>query len=154
MTSLNRVYLAGNLTRDPEVRRTPTGTAVTEFGLAINEKYRDKSGEMAEKTCFVDIVVWARQAETCSEYLSKGSPVLIEGQLQLDRWETDSGEKRSRMRVRASRVQFLSSPRRAEYGDAPPPRAEDEQGASPNESQASAQASPTVGEDDADDLPF
>ncbi len=116
MADLNRVILAGRLTRDPELRYTPSGTATVDLGLAISESYRTKSGELKESTCFVDIVVWGRQAETSAEYLSKGSPALIEGRLQLDQWETDKGEKRSRLRVKADRVQFLSSPRREGSG--------------------------------------
>jgi single-strand DNA-binding protein len=120
MSTLNRVFLMGNLTRDPEVRYTPTGTAVGELGLAVNENYKNKAGETVESTVFVDIEVWARQAETCAEYLSKGSPVFIEGRLKLDQWTNQQGEKRSKLRVRADRVQFLGSPKRgAETADAP-----------------------------------
>lgn len=107
MSSLNTVYLMGNLTRDPESRTLPSGTKVADLGLAVNEAYKDKEGKMVEKPVFVDIVTWGRQAETCGEYLEKGSRVLVEGRLQLDQWETDQGEKRSRLRVRANRVQFL-----------------------------------------------
>ncbi len=128
MASLNKVLLVGNLTRDPEVRYIPSGTAVAELGLAVNENFKNREGQEVESTVFVDVVVWARQAETCGEYLSKGSPVLIEGRLQLDQWESKEGEKRSKIRVRADRVQFLGSPRRgAEYQDGgeslPPPAA-------------------------------
>ena len=84
MTTLNKVFLAGNLTRDPEVRYTPSGTAVAKLGLAVSDSYTNKAGEKVESTCFVDVDVWSRQAETCGEYLTKGSPVLIEGRLQLD----------------------------------------------------------------------
>ncbi len=112
MASFNRVILMGNLTRDPEVRYTPDGTAVAEMGLAVSESYKNRSGEMTESTCFVDIVVWSRQAETCAEFLRKGSPVLVEGKLQLDRWQNKEGENRSKLRVRAVRVQFLGAPRR------------------------------------------
>jgi single-strand DNA-binding protein len=107
MASLNKVILVGNLTRDPEIRHTPKGTAVVDLGMAINEKYRLQDGTDKEEVCFVDVVVWGRQAETCKEYLSKGSPLLVDGRLQFDQWETQQGEKRSRLRVRADRVQFL-----------------------------------------------
>jgi single-strand DNA-binding protein len=107
MSNVNRVFLLGNLTRDPELRQTASGMSVTDLGLAVSEKYRNKAGEDVETVCFADIVVWGRQAETCSQYLEKGAPVMIEGRLQLDRWETDAGEKRSRLRVKADRVQFL-----------------------------------------------
>ncbi len=119
MASLNCVVLAGNLTRDPELRAIPSGANVLEMGMAINDNYRNKAGETVESTCFVEVVVWGRQAENCAQYLRKGSPVLVEGRLQYDQWENKEGEKRSRLRVVASRVQFLSSPRRAEYADAP-----------------------------------
>jgi single-strand DNA-binding protein len=120
MASYNRVLLMGNLTRNPEIRYTPSGTAVADLGLAVNENFKNKAGETVEQTCFVDVVVWGRQAETASEYLHKGSPVFVEGRLQLDQWESQQGEKRSKLRVRADRVQFLGSPgKSAEYADAP-----------------------------------
>lgn len=119
MASLNCVILAGNLTRDPELRTTPSGTPVVDLGLAVSDNYKNKAGENVESTCFVDVVAWGRQAETCGQYLNKGSPVLVEGRLQYDQWENKEGEKRSKLRVVASRVQFLSGPKRAEYGDAP-----------------------------------
>ena len=109
MASINRVFLMGNLTRDPQVRQIPSGTSVADLGLAVNETYRNKSGEQVESTCFADVVVWGRQAEACGEYLSKGSPVFIEGRLQLDQWESKDGDKRSKLRVRADRVQFLTN---------------------------------------------
>ena len=120
MSTLNRVYLMGNLTRDPEVRYTPSGIAVGDLGMAVNESYKSKSGEMIESTVFVDVEVWSRQAETCAEYLHKGSPVFVEGRLKLDQWENQQGEKRSKLRVRADRVQFLGAPRKAaDTADAP-----------------------------------
>ena len=121
MSSLNRVYLMGNVTRDPALRHTPSGRAVSDLGIAVSEKYRNKEGEMVERTCFADAVVWGRQAETCCEYLHKGAPVLLEGRLQLDQWETDQGEKRSRLRVCADRVQFLPRPHPTEAAIAEPP---------------------------------
>ncbi len=111
MANMNHVILAGNLTRDPESRQLPSGTSVADLGLAINESYKNKSGEMVETTCFVDVVVWGRLAETCSQFLRKGSPILLEGKLQLDQWTTQEGDKRSKLRVRADRVQFLGSKR-------------------------------------------
>lgn len=121
MASFNRVILVGNLTRDPEMSWTPgtnsPSVAVTKFGLAVSEKYKNKAGEQIENVCFVDVVVWRRQAETCAEYLSKGSPILVEGRLQLDQWTNQQGEKRSKLRVRADRVQFLGRPKSAEFRD-------------------------------------
>jgi len=107
MASFNKVMLIGNLTRDPEVRHTPKGTPVGDFGLAMNMTYRTQDGADKEEVCYVDVVVWGRQAETCKDYLSKGRQVFVEGRLQLDQWESPQGEKRSRLRVRAERVQFL-----------------------------------------------
>jgi single-strand DNA-binding protein len=106
----------GNLTRDPQLRQIPSGTSVAELGLATNERYRSKSGEIAEKTCFVDIITWDKQAETCCRYLSKGSAVLVEGRLQLDQWKTDDGQNRSRLRVRADKINFLSKSSAAHDG--------------------------------------
>ena len=111
MASMNRVFLAGNLTRDPVLRKTSSGTAVADLGLAVTETYNNKEGQQVESTCFADVVVWGRQAEICQEYLGKGSPVLIEGRLETDSWQTDKGEKRSRLQIRADRVQFLGRPR-------------------------------------------
>jgi len=105
---MNTVFLMGNLTRDPEVRQSPDGQPpLASFGLAVSDNYKNKEGKLVERTCFADIVVWGRQAETCRQFLKKGSPVMVEGKLQYDQWETDKGEKRSKLRVKASRVQFL-----------------------------------------------
>lgn len=113
MASLNKVMLIGNLTHDPELRRIPSGTAVSTLRMALNESFQNKSGEKVERTVFLDVDVWDRQAETCQQYLSKGSPVFIEGRLQMDTWDDkETGQKRSRLKVRAERVQFLSGPRR------------------------------------------
>jgi len=108
---MNHVALVGNLTRDPEVRLTPSGTAVADLGLAVNEKYKNRDGELVETTCFAEIVAWGRQAEVCQEYLTKGYLVSVEGRLQFDQWETDAGEKRSKLRVKAHRIQMLGRPR-------------------------------------------
>ena len=105
--SLNKVLLMGNLTRDPEVKYTPKGTAVGDLAIAINDSYKAQDGTIKETVTYVDIEVWGRQAETCKQYLTKGRPVFVEGQLRLDQWETPQGEKKSRMKVRADRVQFL-----------------------------------------------
>ena len=117
MGSLNRVFLMGNLTRDPEMRHIPSGTAVSDLGLAVSETYQNKAGEKVETVCFADIVVWGKTAENCHEYLHKGSPVMIEGKLQFDQWKTETGEKRSRLKVRADRVQFLGRPKNGKAGE-------------------------------------
>jgi single-strand DNA-binding protein len=155
MANLNRVFLVGNLTRDPEVRYTPTGTAVSDLGLAVNDTFKTKTGETKETTTFVDIVVWGRQAETCGEYLSKGSPVLIEGRLQLEQWQTENGEKRSRLRVHADRVQFLGRPKKSgEVGDAPPPEKKSVKETSPVSTMGESAPPPVTEGADSEDLPF
>jgi single-strand DNA-binding protein len=108
MASYNRVILVGNLTRDIELRYTPGGTAVMDNALAVNDRRKTASGEWVEEATFVDVTFWGRTAEVASEYLSKGSPVLVEGRLKLDQWETD-GQKRSKLRVICERMQMLGS---------------------------------------------
>ena len=110
MANLNRVFLMGNLTRDPELRYTPSGTAVTNLRMAVNRRYKTQSGEAKEETIFITVVAWGKQAETCTQFLSKGRPVFIEGRLQMRSWETPDGQKRNVLEVRASRVQFLGRP--------------------------------------------
>jgi single-strand DNA-binding protein len=105
MASFNRVILVGNVTRDIELRYTPQGTAVTDIGLAVNDRVK-KQGEWVDETTFVDITLWGRTAEVAGEYLSKGSPVLIEGRLKLDAWEQD-GQKRSKLKIIGERMQML-----------------------------------------------
>ena len=110
MANLNKVMLIGNLTRDPEMKYLPKGTAVAEFGLAVGRKYKTESGELKEETMFVDINVYGRQAEIAKEYLSKGKNVYIEGRLQLDTWDDkQSGAKRSKHRVFCENFQMLGS---------------------------------------------
>jgi len=109
MSSLNKVILIGNLTRDPELRTTPNGTPVGEIALAMNETFKTRDGEPQERTTYVDVVLWGRQAEVANDYLSKGRQVMVEGKLQLDQWESKEGEKRSRIRVRGENLQFLGS---------------------------------------------
>ena len=108
MASFNKVILVGNLTRDPEVRYTPKGSAVCDLGLAVNRNYSLENGEKREEVTFVDVVLWARLAEIAGEYLKKGRPVLIEGRLQLDSWDDkQSGQKRSKLRVIGETMQLL-----------------------------------------------
>lgn len=108
MASFNRVILVGNLTRDVEVKYLQSGMAVTEVGLAVNDRRKNQSGEWVDETTFVDVTMWGRTAEIAAEYLGKGSPVLIEGRLKLDTWETD-GQKRSKLRVVCERMQMLGA---------------------------------------------
>ena len=110
MANLNKVMLMGNLTRDPEVRYTPKGTAVAELGLAINRVYSAENGEKREETTFVDITLWGRTAEIAGEYLKKGRPVFIEGRLQLDSWDDkQTGQKRSKLKVVGEAMQLIGS---------------------------------------------
>jgi single-strand DNA-binding protein len=153
MANLNRVLLIGNLTRDPEVRYTPKGTAVTEIGLAVNRIYSGEDGEKKEETTFVDVTLWARQAEVAGQYLKKGRPVFIEGRLQLDTWDDkQTGQKRSRLRVVAENLQLLGSRQEGESSgsSSSPPRR------SPSTSAPPARPEPRDPDLDAepDDIPF
>jgi single-strand DNA-binding protein len=107
MASFNRVILVGNLTRDPELRYIPSGTAVSDIGLAVNDRIK-RGDQWVDETTFVDVTLWGRTAEVANEYTSKGSPILIEGRLKLDRWEKD-GQKHSKLKVIADRIQLLGS---------------------------------------------
>jgi len=108
MASFNKVILLGNLTRDPEVRYTPKGSAVCDLGIAVNRSYTLDSGEKREEVTFVDVVLWSRLAEIAGEYLKKGRPIFIEGRLQLDTWDDkQSGQKRSKLRVIGETMQLL-----------------------------------------------
>ncbi len=109
MANLNKVFLIGNLTRDPELRYTPGGTAVANLGLAVNRRFKDSTGELKEEVCFLTVTVWDKQATACCQYLTKGRPVFVEGVLQSRFWETPEGQKRSAIDVRAERVQFLGT---------------------------------------------
>lgn len=109
MASFNKVILMGNLTRDPELRVTPKGTAVCQIGLAVNSTYKDKEGNSKEEVTFVDVDVFGRQAEVIAKYMSKGRPILIEGRLKLDSWESKEGDKRSKLKVVLENFQFVGS---------------------------------------------
>ena len=110
MAYLNKVFLIGNLTRDPELRVTPKGTAICQFGLAVNRQFKDESGATRDETTFIDIEAWGKQGELVAKYLTKGSPAMVEGRLKLDQWEDkQSGQKRSKLKVVLDNVQFLST---------------------------------------------
>ncbi len=109
MANYNKVILMGNLTRDPELRYTPGGTAVVNLRLAINRRFRDRNGEQRDEVCYVTVVVWDKQAELCNQYLQKGKPVFVEGRLQSRSFEDSSGNKRNILEVRAERTQFLGT---------------------------------------------
>lgn len=135
MASLNRVLLIGNLTRDPELRYIPSGTAVTTFTLAVNRVYKTPSGEKKEDVSFIRVVVWGKMGETCAEYLKKGSSAFVEGRLQSRSWDAPDGQKRSITEVNALNVQFLggrpSGRSTEEYGE--PQHASSAQGQGPLE---------------------
>jgi single-strand DNA-binding protein len=107
MVALNKVLIAGRLTRKPELRKTPNGISVTDLLVALNREFLTMGGEKQQEVCFVDVVVWGKQAESCAQTLDCSSPVLVEGRLQLDVWHAKDGEKRCKLRVAAERVQFL-----------------------------------------------
>jgi single-strand DNA-binding protein len=155
MASFNKVILVGNLTRDPELRYTPKGTAVAKIGLAVNRNWTSESGEKKEEVTFVDVDIFGRTAENVSQYMRKGRPILVEGRLRLDQWDDkQTGQKRSRLGVVAETVQFLGAPGGAEGGGpgpARPPR--------PPSAPAPASGTPDAGGGDAppaedDDVPF
>jgi single-strand DNA-binding protein len=185
MAQLNKVFLMGNLTRDPELRRLTNGTAVTDLGLALNRTYTGKDGEKREEVVFIDVTVWDRQAETCCQYLKKGRAVHVEGFLKMDSWDDKTtGEKRTKLKVQADRVQFLdrkdeaggggmasddeyaapapreSAPRRpmnAEprgLGNGPARGGYSNSGPAPGASPRRAPAPPVDSEADDDDIPF
>jgi len=110
MANFNKVLLIGNLTKDPELRYTPQGTAVVNLRMAVNRKYKDKNQEWKDEVCFITVVAWDKQAETCNQYLHKGSPLFVEGRLQSRQWEDNTGAKRNVIEVRAERIQFLGGP--------------------------------------------
>lgn len=149
MASFNKVILVGNLTRDPELRYTPKGTAVAKIGMAVNRAWTSESGEKKEEVTFVDVDMFGRTAENVAQYMRKGSPLLIEGRLRLDQWDDkQTGQKRSKLGVVAEVVQFLGSPRGA---DGPP--------AASRPAPAAAPAAPPAEPADAepppeDDVPF
>lgn len=112
MGSLNKVFLMGNLTRDPELRYTQNGTAVTNFGIAVSRNWTGPDGEQKEDVCFVDVSMFGKRAEIISEYFSKGNPIFIEGRLQFRQWETQEGQKRNALRVVADDFQFIGQTRK------------------------------------------
>ena len=109
MTNLNKIFLIGNLTNNPELRQTQAGASVARFGLAVNQRYKNASGELKEDVCFVNIVAWNKLAEAVASYLKKGKSVFVEGRLNQNKWEAD-GQKRSKIEVVAKTIQFLSPP--------------------------------------------
>lgn len=152
MANLNKVMLIGNLTRDPELRYTPKGTAVAELGLAINRVWNNEQGQKQEETTFVDVTLWSRQAELAQQYLTKGSPVYIEGRLSLDTWDDKTtGQKRSKLKVIGENLQFLPTGNKSGGGGQAPARAPQQQQARPPQG---ASAAPAEDYQEEDDIPF
>ena len=117
MAAYNKVILMGNLTRDPEIRYTGSGTAVCSLGLAVNRTYKTQSGELREDPCFIDVTAWGKQAESCNNYLKKGAPVFVEGTLRFETWtDKTSGQNRSKHTISADTVRFLGSPQQGGGG--------------------------------------
>jgi single-strand DNA-binding protein len=149
MASFNKVILLGNLTRDPEVRYTPKGSAVTDLGIAVNRQYTLENGEKREEVTFVDVTFWGRTAEVAGEYLKKGRPIFIEGRLQLDTWDDkQSGQKRSKLKVIGETMQMLGGPRSGASTDNG-----DESGGRTGKPSAPPKSSVTAAPDD-DEIPF
>ena len=132
MAGFNKVILIGNLTRNPELRYTPNGTPVASLGLAVSRRYK-QAEELKEEVCFVDIVVFGKQAEHCGQYLSKGSGVIVDGRLQQRRWETEDGQKRSKHEVVAQTVTFMPKRQDGGGGGGTEPPAHDDGGFEPDE---------------------
>jgi len=150
MANFNKVILAGNLTRDPELRYTPKGTAIAKIGLAINRTWKSETGETKEEVTFVDADAFGRTAEVISQYLKKGRPILVEGRLKLDQWEDkNTHQKQSKLRVVVENFQFLDSGRAD--GAAP---AGARQAAAPTAAGAPAAPEPEPAQPEEDDVPF
>ena len=150
MANFNKVYLMGNLTRDPEVRTTPSGMKIAKFGLAVNRRYRGRDEEVKEETTFVDIDAFGNQAEVIERYCQKGSPLFVEGRLRLDQWESNTGEKRSRLSVVLEGFQFIGGASGSE-------RTEESRGSYPAPSSKNPSTQDKAPESDSmedDNLPF
>ena len=145
MANLNKVFLLGNVTRDPEIRYTPKGSAVCDLGIAVNRNYTTDSGEKREEVTFVDVTLWGRTAEVAGEYVKKGRPVFVEGRLQMDTWDDkQTGQKRTRLRVVAENMQML--------GGRPPGGAAEASGESRQTS--TPPKAPSASAPDEDEIPF
>ena len=148
MPNFNKVLLMGNLTREPELRVTPKGTSVCQFGMAVNRVFSVEGGEKQEETTFVDVEAWGRQAEVISKYVTKGNPLFIEGRLKFDSWESKTGEKRSKLKVVVENMQLMGGRSGdAQGGGARPAAASPESHAPQQRSQAPAPASDDIEED-------
>jgi single-strand DNA-binding protein len=152
MANLNKVMLIGNLTRDPELRYTPKGTAVAEIGLAINRVWNNEQGQKQEETTFVEVTLWSRQAELAQQYLTKGRGVYVEGRLQMDSWDDkETGKKRSKLRIVAESLQFLPDGRGGQQGGGQQASRPPQQRSGPPQG---ASAAPAEDFQEEDDIPF
>jgi single-strand DNA-binding protein len=155
MANLNKVMLIGNLTRDPELRHTPSGKSVAELGLAINRSWTNDQGQKQEDTTFVDVSVWGRQAEVIQQYVTKGSPIYIEGRLQLDSWDDKAtGQKRSKLRVICENFQFLGGKAGAPGTNSGGGSSDRPSQGAPSKSPKGASAAPADDFQEDDDIPF
>jgi len=157
MANLNKVLLMGNLTRDPEVRYTPKGTAIANIGMAINRRWTNEAGEQKEEVTFVDVEVWGRQAETANQYLKKGSPLFVEGRLRFDQWDDkESGQKRSKLKIVCEHFQFIGAPRQSgEFNEGAPPRSAGSRAPGRPAAPPAPAAEPPAGAGEGDDnIPF
>ena len=147
MANFNKVLLMGNLTRDPDVRTTPSGLKIAKLGLAVNRRFRTRDDEAREETTFVDIDAFGKQAEIIERYCQKGSPLFVEGRLRLDQWESNTGEKRSKLSVVLENFQFLGSSQSQDHGSA-------RESGSSNKAPSEAGSSPTGDSIEDDNVPF
>ncbi|MGO9204314.1 MAG: single-stranded DNA-binding protein [Limisphaerales bacterium] len=155
MANFNKVILAGNLTRDPELRYTPKGTAIVRFGLAINRTWKSETGEMKEEVTFVDVDAFGRQAEVIGQYMKKGRPFLVEGRLKLDQWEDkNTHQKQSKLRVVLEGFSFIDSKGPEGLPSPEAARARPAAGAAAPEAPASAGPGPEGPPPEEDDVPF
>jgi len=153
MASFNKVILVGNLTRDPELRYTPKGTAIAKVGLAVNRVWTNEAGEKKEEVTFVDVDIFGRTAENVGQYMRKGRPILIEGRLKLDQWDDkQTGQKKSKLGVVAETVQFLGSP--GEGGSGGAPAARPARPAAASAPAPAAEPADADGPQESDDVPF
>jgi len=158
MANVNKVILIGNLTRDPEIRYTPKGTAVTDVGLAVNRVRTNDQGERTEDTTFIDVTLWGRQAELADKYLNKGRAVFIEGRLQMDSWEDkQTGQKRTRLKVVGENLQFLPDGRGGHQsggGEGSYSQQQPQQQSGPAQSESARASEPEIADDENDEIPF
>lgn len=153
MANFNKVILLGNLTRDPELRTTPKGTSVCQFGLAVNRVYRTgDSGQTQEETTFIDLEAWGKQAEIISKYVTKGNPLFVEGRLKFDSWESKEGEKRSKLKVIVENMQLMGGRSGGEGNQSS--SSSDSYAPAQRSSSPSSQSTPAPSDDIEEDVPF